>query len=193
MIRRMDAETLTAVYNNSMKTTFPRMELKPLKAMLRMQADGCYDVWGYYSDAGELLAYACVCNVSTPVLLDYLAVVENHRGEGLGSIFLGALMSDKSLYPAMMLEIEAVSAAEDAADREKRARRLRFYEKLGFVLTRTEAHVFGEHYWVLDNQSELGDHDVNDAMTDVYHYMVRNPLVNKKFVRVQTREDTALS
>ncbi len=38
MIKALDSEKLTHLYNTSMKHTFPRQELKPLKAMLRMQS-----------------------------------------------------------------------------------------------------------------------------------------------------------
>lgn len=171
MIKALDADKLTHLYNTSMKHTFPRQELKPLKAMLRMQEEGNYDVWGYY-DNDELLAYACVCSAAEPVLLDYLAVTEEHRGEGHGSAFLKALVSDTSIYSAMMLEIESVEDALDEADRVIRARRQKFYERLGFVLTTTQAKVFGEHYVVLDNRPELGRHPVKDAMHKIYRYMV---------------------
>lgn len=144
MIKKLDAQTLKDLYEREMKDTFPRAELKPLKAMLRMQADGHYDALGYYDDeTGALLAYACTCTAGTPVLMDYLAVVASHRGEGLGSRFLSAIMEAKDLYPAIMLEIEAVDDALDDDDRATRERRQRFYERLGFVRTCTEAHVFG--------------------------------------------------
>ena len=50
MIKKLDAQTLKDLYEREMKDTFPRAELKPLKAMLRMQADGHYDALGYYDD-----------------------------------------------------------------------------------------------------------------------------------------------
>lgn len=170
MIKKLDAQTLTDLYEREMKDTFPRAELKPLKAMLRMQAEGKYDVLGYYDEQGEQLAYACVCKAAEPVLMDYLAVVASHRGEGLGSRFLSAIMEAKDLYPAIMLEIEAVDDALDDDDRATRERRQRFYERLGFVRTRTEAHVFGEHYWVLT--SDPARESVREAMEKIYHYMV---------------------
>lgn len=37
MIKKLDAQTLKDLYEREMKDTFPRAELKPLKAMLRMQ------------------------------------------------------------------------------------------------------------------------------------------------------------
>lgn len=171
MIKKLDAQTLKDLYEREMKGTFPRAELKPLKAMLRMQADGHYDALGYYDDeTGALLTYACTCTAGTPVLMDYLAVVASHRGEGLGSRFLSAIMEAKDLYPAIMLEIEAVDDALDDDDRATRERRQRFYERLGFVRTRTEAHVFGEHYWVLT--SDPARESVREAMEKIYHYMV---------------------
>jgi len=172
MIKKLDADMLSMLYEQEMKQTFPRRELKPLKAMLRMQAENRYDVLGYYNEEGTLLAYACVCTAAEPVLLDYLAVVAAHRGEGIGSAFLSALMNDKALYPAIMLEIEAVEDALDESDHLIRARRQHFYERLGFVRTTTEAHVFGEHYWVLDNQETAAAHSVAEAMAGIYHYMV---------------------
>lgn len=170
MIKKLDAQTLSDLYEREMKDTFPRSELKPLKAMLRMQSEGRYDVIGYYDDDGALLAYACVCTAAAPVLLDYLAVTAAHRGEGIGSKFLSALMAAQDLYPAIMLEIEAVDDATDADDHAMRARRQRFYERLGFVRTITEAHVFGEHYWLLTNSTASSS--VKDALSSIYHYMV---------------------
>lgn len=181
MIKKLDADTLSQLYDAEMTATFPRAELKPLKAMLRMQADGNYDVLGYYNGEGELLAYGCLCTAAEPVLFDYLAVVASHRGEGLGSTFMRAILDH---YPSLMLEIEAVDDALDDNDRIMRARRQAFYERLGFVRTTTEAQVFGEHYWVLDDQPEKGRHSVADAMTTIYHYMVPEEDAFTKNVRI---------
>ena len=66
MIKKLDAQTLKDLYEREMKDTFPRAELKPFKAMLRMQADGHYDALGYYDDeTGALLAYACTCTAGS--------------------------------------------------------------------------------------------------------------------------------
>ena len=187
MIKLLSPETLTHLYDTSMKQTFPRQELKPLKAMLRMQAEGKYDAWGYYQD-DVLLAYACFCNVDQPVLLDYLAVTQENRGKGVGSIFLKEFIKDQSYYPAVMLEIEAVQEALDEADRKMRMRRQAFYERLGFRLTTTEARVFGEHYVVLDNQSHLGTHPVHETMHNIYSYMVPEKEAFEQNVHIFNRE-----
>ena len=185
MIKLLNEKELEFIYEDSMRDTFPRMELKPLKAMKRMQGEGRYDVWGYYNEENELLAYACLCTAATPVLLDYLGVYKNHRGGGIGSEFLAELAASES-YSAVMMDIEAVSDAIDEADRAVRARRQRFYERLGFVVTTTDAHVFGEHYMVLDNQTHLGVHDVTEAMEAIYHYMVPEKDAYNKNITIKT-------
>lgn len=172
MIQKLDVPTLTTLYEHEMTHTFPRAELKPLKSMLRMHDEGNYDILGYFDDDDNLLAYACACTATTPVLLDYLAVVSEHRGKGIGSRFLSAIQDDDDLYPSIMLEIEAVDAAENDADRQARHRRQRFYERLGFTRTPIQAHVFGEHYWVLTDSADHPPCHINDAMTETYRYMV---------------------
>ena len=183
MIKLLGPDAWIHLYDTSMKQTFPRQELKPLKAMLRMQEEGKYDAWGYYQH-DELLAYACFCNVDNPVLLDYLAVTQENRGKGYGSVFLKEFIKDTTYYPAVMLEIEAVKDALDDADRKMRMRRQHFYERLGFRLTTTEAKVFGEHYVVLDNQTHLGTHPVNDTMHNIYSYMVPEKEAFEKNVHI---------
>lgn len=184
MIRLLNEAELEAVYENHMRDTFPRMELKPLKAMKRMQKDGKYDVWGYYHEE-TLLAYACLCTAATPVLLDYLGVSKDHRGGGIGSKFLAELAAS-SHYDAMMMEIESVDDALDEEDKTMRARRENFYARLGFLRTTTDAHVFGEHYVVLDNQANLGAHDVTEAMEKIYHYMVPEQDAYQKNISIKT-------
>lgn len=186
MIQKLDAPALVTLYEREMVHTFPRAELKPLKAMLRMQAEGKYDVLGYYDD-DDLLAYACMCTAATPVLMDYLAVIRDRRGQGLGSRFLSAIKEASDLYPVIMLEIEAVDDAVDAVDRAMRARRQQFYERLGFRRTTTEAHVFGEHYWVLTNQQHAAA-SVRTAMEQTYRYMVPEAKTYADNVRIWERD-----
>lgn len=42
-LRQLDKEELTALYRNEMTADFPRSELKPLAAMLRLMDLGRYD------------------------------------------------------------------------------------------------------------------------------------------------------
>lgn len=186
MIQSIDAQTLETLYHTHMKEAFPPEELKPLKRMLTMQAEGRYQVWGYYDEA-ELLAYACVYVSERYALLDYYATTKLQRGKGHGSAFLKRLLEEIYSSQIMLIEIEAVEDAVDQADRAIRERRLAFYERLGFRLTLTEGFIYSVHYAVLDNQPTEQPHSVKEAMEDVYRYFINVPEKYAAFVNIIDR------
>jgi GNAT superfamily N-acetyltransferase len=77
-------------------------------------------------------------------LLEYMAVAEDTRGQGLGAILFRRLRD--GIGPPLLVEVE--SDAEDSPDLETRRRRIQFYLRLGcrrlqgvnFVLPLESAH-----------------------------------------------------
>lgn len=174
MIKQLDMDALHVIYEKEMREAFPADELKPFKRMVEMSEDGHYDVWGYFQE-NVLLAYACIYRDMDIALLDYFAVVKEHRAHGIGSTFLQELLAMKAAYKNMMIEIEAI---EDAADEEmykERCRRMAFYERLGFKRSHVDAYVFGVHYWVMVPPYMLVEQNVQNYMTQVYRYFVPKP------------------
>lgn len=90
MIKKLDAQTLKDLYEREMKDTFPRAELKPLKAMLRMQADGHYDALGYYDERNRCTGSPTPAPAQPARQCSWIILPSSpsHRGEGLGSRFL---------------------------------------------------------------------------------------------------------
>ena len=138
MMQLLNKAQITEVYETHIRDAFPPDELKPLDHILRMYNDGVYEVWADSADA--LTVYACVYTGTTPVLLDYFAVVRGMRGKGVGSGFIRRVAD---LYPSMMLEVERPEEAENGAAHAVRMRRIAFYERAGFAMTSTRATIFG--------------------------------------------------
>lgn len=67
------------------------------------------------------------------MLLQYFAITPEGRGSGLGSAFLQLLHAE---YPekTWVLEVEDPDAARDMEDRATREKRVRFYQKQGYVM-----------------------------------------------------------
>ena len=88
--------------------------------ILRSEAAGTYVAYGFYTE-NTLVAYAYLCGTAgkpeLPVLLDYLAVVKEHRGEGYGSAVL-AMLKDE-LPQGMMIEAESIANAENEEEGKK--------------------------------------------------------------------------
>ncbi|MDQ7094049.1 GNAT family N-acetyltransferase [Desulfosporosinus sp. PR] len=68
------------------------------------------------------------------VLISLLAVYEEFRNRGLGSIFLEDLITDFSRNQGIIVEVEKPENSKSAAERELRAGRIRFYQNAGFYL-----------------------------------------------------------
>lgn len=172
-MKKLSRAEIAAVYEQYMEEDFPPDELKPLEMILRSYDAGTYFAYGFYVE-NRLVAYAYLCGIASrpeaPVLLDYLAVVKEHRDEGYGSNVL-ALLKDK-LPQGLMIEAESVVTAEDAAERHTRERRIAFYERNGSVRQNFETTLFGVRYsiFLLGGNEQT---DVRHDMEEIYRKMVQ--------------------
>ena len=81
-------EQLRTVYDRDLRTAFPAAELKPLKNMEEMWAEGRYCPWCLFD--GDDIAGEAFLWLGHPgwALLDYLCVAADRRNGGLGSVIL---------------------------------------------------------------------------------------------------------
>lgn len=120
-------------------SAFPASERKPFSVIANMHRKGKTDVW-CMEKRGELLGFASTVNSENLILLDYLAVDEKHRAEGIGS---QALLELKTIYRGKGVFVEIESTCEPASNREERQKRKQFYLNCGMVPLNVTAVVFG--------------------------------------------------
>ncbi len=145
MIRQLSLEELKKLYGEQMKKDFPAGELRPYSSMKQLHQKGHYDAYGMVED-GQVSAYACLLKTddSTISILDYYAVNEKLRDQGLGSKFLQefAQMIDMDL----IIEVEDPAYAESDEQKNQQERRIHFYQKNGAQLTDLNLYLFIVHY-----------------------------------------------
>lgn len=132
------------------QSAFPETEKKPFSMIVSMHKNGKTDVW-YCEEAGAFAGFATTINSTDTILIDYLAVKEKRRGQGIGSAILQSL---RKIYAGkgVFLEIEVVD--ECAENHEERKYRKRFYLANGMA----EMNVFVELFGV---DMELLGYDCN--------------------------------
>lgn len=121
------------------RKAFPRCERKPFSVIRRLKREGRSEILYFYGEGG-FLGLAITVSGGGKVLLDYLAVKGERRGEGIGSEmlrFLQERFSDKGMF----LEIEI--PYDDAENAEERRRRKNFYLRSGMSQTDTRVSLFG--------------------------------------------------
>lgn len=180
VLKSLDDVQIGMLYEEKMRRDFPPSELKKLSSILSMRKRGVYDVLGAYRD-NIFVAYALMYkDVSARVvLLDYLAVDEPYRGQGIGSAFLSQL---KTYYAPssdiLLIECERPKAAPDENGARKR---IRFYTHSGAELTNVRIWLFGVEYsiLVLPCSENTPARDWAEQMLGLYRQMLPEDLYKK--------------
>ncbi len=161
----MDKEGLSALYQKEMTADFPRSELKPLRAMLRLMDMGRYDPLLAVRD-GQPIGYALMWlpEDRSGALLEYFAVLRGLRSGGLGTAILDLLAQR---YGQLFGEAEAPCSGDPAEDGLRR-RRIAFYERNGFRVLDYPCALFGVRFDCLYRGPETDDRRVEAMHRGVY-------------------------
>lgn len=151
-VRRLDHEEISHIYNTYMKKDFPSAELKPLGHIIRSSEQGYGFTLGVYKGA-DLMGYAVFIVAAGCALLDYFAVVQEHRGKGVGheafQLLGDYLQENLAEIGGIYIEAERIDKAKDEKEAVVRTRRIAFYQSCGCMLTELESKLFGVEYSIL--------------------------------------------
>lgn len=164
-LKLLNKEELVTLYNDEMVYDFPKSELKPVRAMLRLMDEGKYEPL-LVLEEGEAVGYATAWLPPSRegALLEYLGVLRGKRNGGLGSKML-ALLADK--YGQIFGEAEAPTS-NDPAENDLRRRRIGFYLRNGMRLLDYECALFGVHFNCLYLGPETDDRKIEMLHRSVY-------------------------
>lgn len=121
------------------ETSFPRVERKPFSRILRNCRKGRMEVlaiWENLSFVGFFVTALC----GELVLIDYFAVAEGKRNQGIGGKALCLLQQQ---YPAKKIFLEIERTDEKATNAAQREKRKNFYLENGMKETGMIWSLFG--------------------------------------------------
>lgn len=147
------------------QAAFPASEKKPFSMIRSMYKKGKSDVW-YCADGGKFAGLVITINGPDKILLDYLAVVKNRRGQGIGSEMLQK-MREQYTGKGVFLEIEIVDEAAD--NYEERKRRKQFYLSNGMTPMNVFVELFGVDMELLGFDCALTFEEYHDFYRDNYN------------------------
>ncbi len=190
-IQNLTIEQTADIYNNYIHLHFPQEEIKPLKNIQRMWENGFYQALAMYEQnehETKLIGYAfCAMAPNCKMLLlDYLAIVEEYRGLGMGGIFLSEMRKCLAEYEGILIETEDVDFAAKEEERLIRQKRDAFYERNGVVRTGIKSRIYGVHFanWQLPVTEALPDVECKRNLENIYKVMVPGEK-NEKFVKIE--------
>lgn len=180
-LRIPSLEQLRTVYDRDLREAFPAAELKPLRNIEQMWAEGWYRPWCLFD--GDNIVGEAFLWLGHPgwALLDYLCVSPGCRNSGLGSVILQKLREAEA-DSIIFGESEEPADAPNPAMAE---RRLGFYARNGLRTAGYDTEVFGVHYKTLylagakvDDRELMREHRFvykNVFSPDKFHKYVRIP------------------
>lgn len=172
-----NTEQIIKIYNKYMVLDFPKDELKPLAHILAMVEDGTCTFYALRRNE-EVLSYFSVCVNGQGLLVDYLAVNEKYRGQGIGAKTIGFLKS-VSHNKYIIIECEDEEKAEDESDKITRLRRIAFYERAGFKRSGVSSNLFGVDYIILTYPDDISENKVKELYSSVYLRMLGQSMYDK--------------
>ncbi|MFP7254974.1 hypothetical protein CHH91_10585 [Virgibacillus sp. 7505] len=108
-----------------MESAFPPEEYRSYAEQKTLLERDDYHIH-VYEKQGEFAAFCAIYTLPELAFIEHIAVNEDFRGQGMGSKIMREVI--ESLDKPIILEVEPPDGGENAA------RRVRFYEKLGFHL-----------------------------------------------------------
>lgn len=183
-LKELNVKEFTIIYQTYMKDDFPSDELKPLERIIYTMETGLSSAFGLYEN-NALRAYAVfIIPEGQPYgLLDYLAVIKQYRGTGVGRQFFvlieDTLKQKYSWLEGFFIESENVDFAKTEHERIIRERRIAFYENNNCQITKLGSRLFGVTYSILlyqftqsaDNKKEK--EALFEALDNVYVSMFK--------------------
>lgn len=187
MLRELSLEEIKEIYETLMPNDFPACEIKPFWAILKMFEAKEYFAYGNFLE-GTLVAYVMIAKPKEGkvALLDYFAVAQEKRGGGYGSKTLKELKQFfGDTLSGLMIESEHVGDAKDEKDRQKRSRRIHFYEKNGLCRQDFESRIYGTMYTILFLSTGTEEKDLNlkEEYRKIYEMMMPKDW-NDQYVQV---------
>ena len=178
-IRDLTENEIKEVYGTHIRADFPPGEVKPLSKILELLGDGKYACLGLF-DGGGLLAYAFIVLAAGGFsLLDYYAVLQGRRDNGIGGKFLERL---KERFERFLIEVDDPDFAGNPAEKEKRERREKFYKRHGGRDSGARTLFFGVNYRIFYmSPEEEKKEKIAAALSDVYLSMMPRAAFERYF------------
>lgn len=166
----LSREELGQIYNEHLIFDFPAEEVKPLRSMYHMMDRDCYAPY-VIMENNRPVGYALFVTVPGEnfILLDYFAVFNEFRNDGIGG---RALKYIRDFFAGRVVFIESENP-DFQKDPEISGRRLNFYKRNGCTDSKVLTSIFGVHYINLYIADRVYDFDYcKNSITTIYKYMV---------------------
>lgn len=158
IIKATDEKRLKLIENLYMRA-FPKSERKPFSLMVQKQTEGTMEILSI-EEENAFLGLAIFAHDKDIALLDYFAISDELRGQGLGSRAIRAL---QKIYAGKRFVLEIETTKKPCDDLEMRQHRKAFYLRNGLHTMDFDVILFGVEMEMLSNADHLNFEEYLDV------------------------------
>ncbi len=151
------------------KNSFPSSERKPFRMMLQKRKNKSMEIMCIETDDDVFLGLAITVLYDDMVLLDYFAISDKYRGEGIGSQAL-RMLQERYKDKRFFLEIEDVKS--ESKDIYTRKRRKNFYLKNNMTETGIDIILFGVNMELLVYNCDITFDEYHSLYDNVFGKLI---------------------
>lgn len=188
--KKLTPKEVIHIYSDTAVRHFPKAELKPVENVQKYLENDLYMGYGLFKDE-QLLSYALflILPKEHKLLLDYYAVLEEYRNDGVGSVFLQLLRKTLTCADGIYIESENPEFSKNEQEKKIQTKRISFYQRNGAVPTGILSTLFGVPYQILflpvlkaDRQNDVcrNQNDFYREIDLIYHTMFSPEIYAKK-------------
>lgn len=189
-LKQLSPENIIEIYTTIAPLHFPAEELRPLANLQSLIDRSGYEGLGLYNtESDALVGYGFFVRIPSAdiALLDYYAILEEYRSQGVGSLFLTQMKEHYKNLRGILLETEDFDTASTEEERTIRARRDAFYIKNGALRTSTKTTVFGVDFQIFfvptsvtkANLTSTENEILRNDIETLYRFMLTEEAYNK--------------
>lgn len=138
---------------------FPKSERKPFSLIVKKQAEGTMEILSI-EEENTFLGLAIFAHDKDIALLDYFAISDEIRGQGVGSRSIRAL---QKIYAGKRFVLEIETTKKPCEDLEMREHRKAFYLRNGLHTMDFDVNLFGVEMEILSNCDALSYEEYLDV------------------------------
>ena len=170
VIKKADLEKAKQIYKY-MGEDFPKNEIPNYTGFLKLTQENIQNVYIYEENSQEI-AYFVTMEKDEKVLITHLAVIKEHRGQGVGKRFLETIKDFLSNKKVLIVEVETEKNAKNEQELEVIEKRLRYYLNAGFVKCNELNYVlYNVDYYILTystDESSISPNMLKDTIESIY-------------------------
>lgn len=176
MLKKINLKEFKNLYRKHIVKDFPREERRSLNKFKKRITKGKEEAY-IYLENGKEKAYTIIAVLDNYVMVSFLAVFKEYRGEGIGTKLLKEIKDNFSNKKGILLEVENPKYSKNQEEKEIRERRIKFYEKSNYNIVdgvEVNSHSIMFNIMILNiNNKEINKQQISKEINDFYTNIFR--------------------